>query len=317
MRVVEQHPLDLPHVRVRQPPVVVAHHAQIDDGVAGDAAGEVDVRIDVAERQRARRGEDRLPAVQARIARARDRSPAAAPPVDEDHVIELVDRLEAEDERRIAVLLEDDGREERRLEAVRAAVADDAAEAAQRRASAPARCCRAAGSGSAAPASGVRSRAISRRSRGVNGSAAGVAASALASRATTAFEVGDDLVGRPLVAGVDLHQLAVGVDDRRPQVVRDVARVGHARARSTRRTATRTGRSRRGRRSGTSTASGRRSSVCGVLLEHGGRVGHRIEADADQVHLLQRRVGLRASSESPRSCRSISGQKSASGTSCR
>jgi hypothetical protein len=40
--------------------------------------------------------------------------------VDEDHVIELVDRLEAEDERRVAVLLEDDGREQRRLETVRA-----------------------------------------------------------------------------------------------------------------------------------------------------------------------------------------------------
>ena len=70
------------------------------------------------------------------IARPRDRSPAAALPVDEDHVIELVDRLEAEDQRRIAVLLEHDRREERRLEAVRAAVADDAAEAAQRRAAA-------------------------------------------------------------------------------------------------------------------------------------------------------------------------------------
>ena len=47
-------------------------------------------------------------------------------------MVEQVDRLEAQDERRIAVLLEDDGRRQRRLEAVRRAVADDAAEAAQR-----------------------------------------------------------------------------------------------------------------------------------------------------------------------------------------
>ena len=52
--------------------------------------------------------------------------------VDEDHVVEQIDRLEAEDERRIAVLLEDDGRRERRLETVRRARAHDATEAAQR-----------------------------------------------------------------------------------------------------------------------------------------------------------------------------------------
>ena len=50
-------------------------------------------------------------------------------------MIELVDRLEAEDERRVAVLLEHDRGEQRRLEAMRAAVADDAAKAAQRGAS--------------------------------------------------------------------------------------------------------------------------------------------------------------------------------------
>ena len=70
--------------------------------------------------------------MQARIARARHRSPSTAAPVDEDHVVELVDRLEAQDERRIAVLFEHDGREQRGLEAVRAAMADDAAKASQR-----------------------------------------------------------------------------------------------------------------------------------------------------------------------------------------
>ena len=129
MRVLEQHPFDLPHVRVRQPPVVAAHHAQVDDRIAGDASGQIDVGIHVAQRERARRGEDRLPPVQPGVARSRHRPPAAATAIGEDHVIELVDRFEAEDERGIAVLFERHGREQRRLETVRAAVADDAAEA--------------------------------------------------------------------------------------------------------------------------------------------------------------------------------------------
>ena len=50
-------------------------------------------------------------------------------------MIELVDRLEAEDERREAVLFEDDRGEERGFVTMRAAVAHNPAEAAQRRAS--------------------------------------------------------------------------------------------------------------------------------------------------------------------------------------
>ena len=132
MRPLEQHPLDLPHVRLRQPPVVVAERAQVDDRIPLDASGEVDVRIEVAERERARRREHRLASVQARIARPRDRSPAARPAIDEDDVIEQVDRLEAEDERRVAVLLEDHRRRQRRLEAVRGASLHHAAKAAER-----------------------------------------------------------------------------------------------------------------------------------------------------------------------------------------
>jgi hypothetical protein len=51
-------------------------------------------------------------------------------------VIELVDRLEAENERWISVLFEHDGREEHRFQAVRASVADDAAKTAERGAAA-------------------------------------------------------------------------------------------------------------------------------------------------------------------------------------
>src|SRR5262249_37584925 len=91
----------------------------------------IDVRIEVAERQRAGADERGLASVQARVARPPDRSPSPPFPIDEEDVIELVDRFEAEDERRIAVLLEHDGGEERRFETMRAAVPADAAEAAE------------------------------------------------------------------------------------------------------------------------------------------------------------------------------------------
>ena len=106
VRVIEQHPLDLPHIPVAQPPVVVAHQRRdVHDDIAGDAAGEIDVRIHVAARERARVGEHRPAAVKARVARPGNRSPASVAPVDEDHVVELVDRFEAEKQRRVAVLL--------------------------------------------------------------------------------------------------------------------------------------------------------------------------------------------------------------------
>ena len=46
-------------------------------------------------------------------------------------MIQIVDRLEAQDERRVAVLFHHDRGEERRLEAVRRSFADDTAEAAK------------------------------------------------------------------------------------------------------------------------------------------------------------------------------------------
>ena len=60
MRIVEQHPLHLPDVLLREPPIVVPHDAEIDDGVAGHTAGEIDVGIDVAQRQIARRSKTGL-----------------------------------------------------------------------------------------------------------------------------------------------------------------------------------------------------------------------------------------------------------------
>jgi hypothetical protein len=56
--------------------------------------------------------------------------------VHEDHVIQCVDGFEAQHERWIAVLLEDNRREKRGFQAVRAAVPNHAPKAAERRAAA-------------------------------------------------------------------------------------------------------------------------------------------------------------------------------------
>src|SRR5262245_9200628 len=72
--------------------------------------------------------------MQARIAGAGHRSPASVPLIEEDDVVEVVDRFETQDERGITVLFQDHRREERRLEAVGAAGTHDPAETPERRA---------------------------------------------------------------------------------------------------------------------------------------------------------------------------------------
>ncbi len=155
---VEQHPLHFPHVLPGQAPVVGTHHAKIDQREGGDASGQVDVFVEVTGGERPRRREDGLPSVQPRIPRPRDGAPETSSIVDrrssivwsdrrwtmddgrwttlvhEDHVVELVDRFEADDERRIPVLFKHGCRKQRRLEAMRRPMTDDPAEAAQRRA---------------------------------------------------------------------------------------------------------------------------------------------------------------------------------------
>src|SRR5207247_8362241 len=65
----------------------------------------------------------------ARIARSRHGAPATGPPVDEDDVVEIVDRFETENERRIAVLLENHGGKEGCFQAMCTLVTDDTPEA--------------------------------------------------------------------------------------------------------------------------------------------------------------------------------------------
>src|SRR5678815_3135990 len=106
MRPVEQHLLDLPYVLRCEPPVVRAHHAEIDDRVRLDATGEIDIRLEVTERERARRRKQRPSSVKTRVTRASDRSPPCPGSIDEDDVTVQVDRFVAEHEPWIPLLLE-------------------------------------------------------------------------------------------------------------------------------------------------------------------------------------------------------------------
>ena len=71
--------------------------------------------------------EHRFAAVQARIPGPGHRAPPTSAAKHEDHVIHPVFGLEADHKRRVAVLLQNHGRDERRLQAVRGVVADDLA----------------------------------------------------------------------------------------------------------------------------------------------------------------------------------------------
>ncbi len=131
MRDVEEQALHLPDVARREAPVVTLQDPEVDGAVSLHASRPVDVRIEVAQGESPQRPEHGPAAVQARIARPADRSPQAAGPVDEDHVIEGVHRFQAHHRRRIAVLLEDDRGRQRRFQAVGHAAGDHAAERAQ------------------------------------------------------------------------------------------------------------------------------------------------------------------------------------------
>ena len=97
MDVVDQDPFRLPDVLLRQPPVVAGNQRiEVGDAVRQHAAREVDVRIAVAQREVPGGPEDRSSAMEAGVARTRHRAPPAAAAVDEDDVIELVLRLEAQ-----------------------------------------------------------------------------------------------------------------------------------------------------------------------------------------------------------------------------
>src|SRR5262245_1779004 len=128
----DQRAFDRPHVAGREAPIITAHTSEMVDAISGDTAGEVDVGVEVAQSERPGRAEHRLAPVQAGIARARDRAPAAVLPVDEDHVVEEIERLEAHDQRRIAVLLQQASGKQRGFETMGGMAPHDLTEAAQR-----------------------------------------------------------------------------------------------------------------------------------------------------------------------------------------
>ena len=172
--------------RAAKPPVVVAEHAQIDGAVRLQAPARVDERhrSSSARARAAMRKTGRRPCSPGSRDRATDpHRPRDA--IHEHHVIESVDRLEAHDERRIAVLLEDDRRRDRGLE-----------QFAVRCRTTPRNDRSVAGSGGGSvlygsalrkrcTAAGVRSRWINRRSRGVKADRAGVAGTAPCGRRRT------------------------------------------------------------------------------------------------------------------------------------
>jgi len=86
----DEETLNLPDVSLGQPPVVVAQIGQIADAKADDTPREVDEGLGVTVNQFSKGVENRLPAVQARIARACHRAPLALFPVKKKDVIQVV-----------------------------------------------------------------------------------------------------------------------------------------------------------------------------------------------------------------------------------
>jgi hypothetical protein len=132
MRRLDQRALDRPDIAFPEPPVRTGQVVEPEHLVSGDPPRAVDVGIGVRTEQVAHRAEGGLPSVEAGVSRSRDRAPAAAPPVEQEHVPEAVLRVDVEDDRRVAVLLEDRGGGQHRLQAVRRSVTNHATERAQR-----------------------------------------------------------------------------------------------------------------------------------------------------------------------------------------
>ena len=128
----DEHPLDLPHVAGRQPPVIRLQRPEVGHAIRLHASREVHVGLHVAECQRPRRPEDGPPPVEARIARPGHGTPAVRPTVDKDHVVQQVGGFEAEHKRWVAVLLENGRGGERGFQAVRTSGPDHAPEAPER-----------------------------------------------------------------------------------------------------------------------------------------------------------------------------------------
>src|SRR5262245_65858944 len=99
MRMIDQCAFERPHVSAREPPVVTSERVEIERGIAFDAAGLIDIGVEIAHGQSAQRSEYGLAPMQSGIARARDGAPTAILAVEEQHVVEAIDGFEREQQR--------------------------------------------------------------------------------------------------------------------------------------------------------------------------------------------------------------------------
>src|SRR3990170_8065521 len=124
----DQRPFEGPHVPLTRPPVHAPNGAEVKDAVADNPARHVDVWIKVAPREVADGAEHGSPAKQAGVTGLRDGAPRSPASKEEHDVIEFVDGLHVEEQRRVTVLLHDHCCAESRFEAVGGAEPRDDAE---------------------------------------------------------------------------------------------------------------------------------------------------------------------------------------------
>lgn len=118
VRPVAKELLDFPEISVGQPPVVRIEHSQVEHAITFDPARVIHITFGVTRCESAWCWEQRLSSMESRIPGASNGAPACLCSIHENHVIEKIDRFEAKNERRIAVLLEKRCREQRSFEAV-------------------------------------------------------------------------------------------------------------------------------------------------------------------------------------------------------
>src|SRR5262249_2879978 len=97
---------DEPDVLLARHPVAPVEATQVHrlrERPQRSRAGEIEVLLEVAERELPQRAIDRLAISEEGVVRLSDRAPSIAVPIDRDDVVGVVLRLEVEDQRRVAV----------------------------------------------------------------------------------------------------------------------------------------------------------------------------------------------------------------------
>src|SRR6185295_16409287 len=108
--------LGLPYISRRQTPIVVLQISQICTGEPGQAGRIVYVGVEVTHDQIAETAKDRLAAVEPDVTRASNRAKCAVLLIEKDYMVQQVFGFHADDERGVAVLLQNGGREDSSFE---------------------------------------------------------------------------------------------------------------------------------------------------------------------------------------------------------